>query len=182
MFDTNKKRIIIAIDGMAGAGKTTIAERLARLCDANVVHTDDFHIPFKLRTPNRLAEPGGNLHYEKMLKEVILPLQEGKQLNFRPYDCKTGLMAAPRIFDDKILTIVEGTYSMHPKFGKYWDLAIFFDISPEEQLRRLSLRNGEKLSDFTDKWIPMETKYFEAFGIKEKADYTWTEFQKLVKL
>jgi len=32
---------LILIDGVAGAGKTTLAEKLAALLDANLVHTDD---------------------------------------------------------------------------------------------------------------------------------------------
>ena len=68
-------------------------------------------------------------------------------------------------------TIVEGAYSTHPKFGKYADLTVFYDISPEEQMRRIYERNGAKAAKtFQNKWIPLEENYIRSFNIKGKAD------------
>ena len=67
--------------------------------------------------------------------------------------------------------IVEGSYSHHPKFGSYADLRVFCTVSPEEQMRRILLRNGERWAErFKNEWIPMEEKYFDAFGIREGAE------------
>ena len=67
--------------------------------------------------------------------------------------------------------IVEGAYSLHPEFGDYADLQVFFDISPAEQLKRIRKRNGEqKAQIFAKRWIPMEEKYLRTFNIKAKAD------------
>ena len=32
---------------------------------------DDFFLPPALRTPERRSEPGGNVHYERFLTEVL---------------------------------------------------------------------------------------------------------------
>jgi len=67
--------------------------------------------------------------------------------------------------------IVEGAYSLHPEFGDYADLKVFFDISPAEQMKRIRKRNGEqKAQIFAERWIPMEEKYLRTFNIKAKAD------------
>lgn len=49
---------VIAMDGRAAAGKTTLAEELAVTLGGAVVHMDDFFLPGELRTPERLAAPG----------------------------------------------------------------------------------------------------------------------------
>ena len=41
----------------------------------------------------------------------------------------------------------------------------------EEQMTRIAARDGAEYAEvFRTRWIPMEEKYFSAFGIKEKAD------------
>ena len=52
---------IIALDGRAASGKTTMARQLAELLDAEIIHMDDFFLPMELRTEQRLATPGGNV-------------------------------------------------------------------------------------------------------------------------
>ena len=46
--------VVIAVDGMAASGKTTLAGLLAQRLDAAVVHMDDFFLPQGFRTPERL--------------------------------------------------------------------------------------------------------------------------------
>ena len=43
--------------------------------------------------------------------------------------------------------IVEGSYSCHPLFGRYASLTVFMDVEPGEQMRRISLRNGEAMAE-----------------------------------
>lgn len=68
-------RAVAAIDGNAAAGKSTLAARIAAFFapqySVNVFHMDDFFLPGALRTPERLAEPGGNVHYERFQDEVL---------------------------------------------------------------------------------------------------------------
>ncbi|MEZ4627240.1 MAG: hypothetical protein R2912_03800 [Eubacteriales bacterium] len=42
LLQSPESRVIIAIDGMCCAGKTTMTERLGTLLDANVFHLDDY--------------------------------------------------------------------------------------------------------------------------------------------
>ena len=62
--------------------------------------------------------------------------------------------------------VIEGSYSLSPRFGRYYDLAVFMDISPERQKERLLAREGKQALDtFLSRWIPMEAHYISAFGI-----------------
>jgi len=63
--------LIVAIDGMSSALKTTLSEKLSDMFDGAVIHCDDFFLPLEFRTQERFAEPGGNIHYERMKAEVI---------------------------------------------------------------------------------------------------------------
>ena len=60
-----KDKCILAIDGRAAAGKTTLANLLQEYFDGAVIHMDDFFLPLELRTKERYATPGGNVHYER---------------------------------------------------------------------------------------------------------------------
>ena len=46
---------VIALDGRAAAGKSTLAAALAETLQAAVIHMDDFFLPLALRAPQRLA-------------------------------------------------------------------------------------------------------------------------------
>ena len=66
----NNDKIIIAIDGGCASGKTTLSKKLAEIYDANVIHMDDFFLPFEMRTEERMKEIGGNFDYCRFKKEV----------------------------------------------------------------------------------------------------------------
>jgi len=166
-----RRPFVIAIDGPAASGKSTMAEQLSGLLDAAVIHMDDFFLPSELRTEERLAEPGGNVHYERFCEEVLPYLKTPAAFSYRIFDCSRMDYNGESTVGNAQIRIVEGAYSYHPKFGKYADLFVFSDVDTEEQLRRIKLRNGEeKAQVFSEKWIPMEERYFATFGIKTHAD------------
>ncbi len=165
------KPFIVAIDGRAASGKSTLAQQLSELLDAEVIHMDDFFLPLSLRTKERLAEPGGNVHYERFAEEVIPYLQSPAAFSYRIFDCSKMDYEGGRFIGNKPVRIVEGSYSHHPKFGRYADLFVFSDVDEEEQMRRIRLRNGaEKAQMFAEKWIPMEERYFTGCEVKKTTD------------
>lgn len=166
----NKNNVIIAIDGRCAAGKTTLAKALAEAVDCNVIHTDDFFLPSERKTAERLSETGGNIDYERFFEEVIVPLKKNIPFSYRPYSCSLGEFTKPVSIIPKEVTIIEGTYSLHPYFKDYADIKVFIDISPSEQEKRLLLRNKELFERFVNEWIPMEEKYFDEFGIRKKCN------------
>lgn len=163
---------LIAIDGRCAAGKTTLAETLQKKYNCNVIHMDDFYLRPEQRTKERYKEPGGNIDYERFLVEVLIPLKEGRAFSYCPYDCKTQTMGECLMVEPKLLTIVEGSYSCHPKFREYYDMHIFLDVDADEQLRRIRKRGGEEaLQMFRAKWIPLEEAYIRANRLEECCRY-----------
>ena len=165
-----KPQIIVAIDGNCTAGKTTLANQLAEIYDCNIFHMDDFFLRPEQRTVERFAEIGGNVDYERFNVEVLLPLKSGKPFSYRPFDCSTFQLTDPVVVSPKKLNIIEGTYSLHPYFGKVHDLKILLTITPELQRERVLQRPTFLHKRFFEEWIPMENRYFDGFGIPENCD------------
>lgn len=162
---------IITIDGRAGAGKSTVAQLLSHILHAPTIEMDDFFLPPDLRTNSRLKECAGNVHYERFCEEVLPCLKETLPFSYRRFDCQRMDYHGKKEISSSKWRIVEGSYCMHPNFGNYMDFAIFCDISSEEQLSRIRLRNGEAmLKRFVDVWIPMEEQYFETENIRKRCD------------
>lgn len=166
--------VVIAVDGMAGSGKSTLAALMRQRLDAAVVSMDDFFLPQGYRTPERLWEPGGNVYYERFAEEVLPYLRCGEPFAYRVFDAHAHRYTGTRLVEAKEFLIVEGSYSQHPNFGKIYDLRIFCETDPETQLRRVTERDPRKKDMFQAMWIPMENRYFEAFGIRESSDIVVT--------
>lgn len=163
------KLVNIAIDGNCGGGKTTLGQALAERYNCNLFHMDDFFLRPEQRTPERYAQAGGNVDYERFRSEVLEHLTDRDGLTYRPFDCTTMELGNPRTVPYRRLNIIEGSYSCHPYFGDVYHVRFFVELSAEEQRARIYARNGEeKYRRFVNEWIPMENQYFETFGIRDK--------------
>ncbi|MCL2372674.1 MAG: hypothetical protein FWC78_04650 [Defluviitaleaceae bacterium] len=152
---------VIAIDGRAAAGKTTLAANLAKITGACIIHMDDFFLPPQLRTPQRLAQPGGNIHHERFAKEVLPHINSGAAFKYNIFDCSIMAINGQRQIPASPWRIVEGVYSQHPIFGDYANVKLFCDIDKTTQMERILKRNGQKMAErFEKEWLPMEEEYF----------------------
>lgn len=162
---------ILAIDGRSASGKTTLALHLAELLPASVIHMDDFFLPPELRTEERYARPGGNVHQERFVREVLPFLRKKDAFSYRRFDCRTMAYGEDIAVGCTPFRIIEGAYSLHPDFGRYADLTVFVSVSPEAQMERIIKRNGDTMAQrFREKWIPLEEAYFSAFSVVQTAD------------
>ncbi len=164
------KPLRIAIDGRCTAGKTTLAEALHVQTGCAVFHMDDFFLRPEQRTPERLAEPGGNVDRERFLEEVMQPLTRGEPVSFRRFDCHTMALRPAQTVAPAELTVVEGTYACHPALWDFYDLHVFLTVSPETQLRRLEKRPGADVDMFRTRWIVLEERYFSAFDLARRCE------------
>lgn len=156
-----QESVVVAIDGKCTSGKTTLASLLADVYDCNVFHMDDFFLRPEQRTPERFAEIGGNVDYERFAEELLTPLKAGEAFSYRPFDCSTFTLAQPVSVQPKKLTIIEGTYSHHPYFDDPYDLKILLTVTEDLQRQRVLERPAFLHSRFFESWIPMENRYFE---------------------
>ena len=158
---------LVAIDGKCTSGKTTLAAGLAEIFDCNMFHMDDFFLRPEQRTPERFSEVGGNVDYERFKSEVLVPIQSGKTFSYRPFLCSIQALGDPISVSPKCLTIVEGTYSLHPYFEDPYDLKILLTVTEETQGQRIMNRPQFLHERFFNQWIPMENRYFEALPLPQ---------------
>ena len=164
-------RVVLAIDGRCGGGKTTLAAALEQRFGCTVLHMDDFFLRPEQRSTERLSAPGENVDHERFLEEVLAPLSAGQSFTYRPFDCSQMTLGAPVSVTPTALTVVEGSYSLHPDLRKYYDLCVFVDVEPAEQWARIVKRNPLSAENFRKRWIPLEEQYFVAFGVREYCKY-----------
>ncbi len=138
---------IIAIDGRCAAGKTTLAARLVKELGGDVIHMDDFFLPPALRTPERRSEPGGNVHYERFLTEVLPNLRSGRPFFYRRFDCSRMTLGEEIPVENNGYVFVEGAYSCHPVFGDYMDRRVFLDIDGKTH-RKSGSASGMARTDY----------------------------------
>ena len=169
-----KSRVIIAIDGMAASGKTTLASALSsHFEDSAVVHMDDFTIPFEDRTPDYFDRLLSNADIARFDREVLSPLLSGTDAVYRPYICHPvpGFLAPVRVRADVHLVIVEGAYCLHDQLFDRYDLTVLSLIDPSIQQERILRRNGaNQLERFVSTWIPMENRHIAARNLRARCN------------
>jgi len=158
--------VIAAIDGRCGSGKTYLAKLIGTLFPCNILHMDDFYLPFEKRSRDWTEIPAGNMDLERFLSEVLCPIKTGKQVLYRPYSCKENKIGEAIRLKPCNLTVVEGSYSHHPLLASEYDLTIFLTCSKTEQRKRLQIREGDRFPMFEKQWIPLEENYLRHYSIE----------------
>ena len=163
--------VLVGIDGCCASGKTTLAEMLAqRLPGCVVLHTDDYYLPVERRIPNWMRTPAANMDLARLRAEALEPARAGRPFTTQAYSCQQRQYLPPVEWVPGALVLVEGSYSHHPSLADCYDLRIFLRCSPEEQARRLQVREGERYPLFIQRWVPLEEGYFARDRIQEQAD------------
>ena len=162
----------LAIEGGSAVGKTTLSGTLEKIYGCTVFHMDDFFLRPEQRTPERFAEPGGNVDRERFLEEVLLPLSEGVDtITYRPFDCSRFELGNTEKVHPSRLCVTEGAYSMHPELERFYDISVFIELPLEERRKRILKRNPDMADRFFNEWMPMEDRYFHEFNIKDRCTF-----------
>ncbi len=162
----------VAIDGMAGAGKTTLAAYLSKKYGAPVVHLDDFRLPPAERPKGWETIPGGDVDFERFEEEIVAPWMEKRPLVYTTVDPVTGEMLDRRALPDGQMFLFEGTYIMHPMIRDFFDLRLFVRVGAEEQARRLAAAKVPAGALPTETRLDLERAYFDAYMTEALADGT----------
>lgn len=162
----------VAIDGMAGAGKTTLAAYLSKKYGAPVVHLDDFRLPPAERPKGWETIPGGDVDFERFEEEIVAPWMEKRPLVYTTVDPVTGEMLDRRALPDGQMFLFEGTYIMHPMIRDFFDLRLFVRVGAEEQARRLAAAKVRAGALPTETRLDLERAYFDAYMTEALADGT----------
>ena len=93
---------LAAIDGRCGSGKSTLAGLAAHRLGCPLFHMDDFFLPPALRTPERYAASGGNVHYERVEAELLCGATEmcRRKMDTKKEQCPQGTLLRWRLLPD----------------------------------------------------------------------------------
>lgn len=161
-------RLRVAIDGPCASGKSTLGKILQEIYGCPLIHMDDFFLRPEQRTPERLAQPGENVDYERFAREVLSPLQADQPFSYRPWTCQHGCFGDAITVPSAPLTVVEGSYSLRPDLRHAYQLRIWVEAPLDVRRQRLLERGGpECLERFEQLWIPLENRYFSACGVAD---------------
>lgn len=165
-----KPRVLICIDGPCASGKSTLGALLQSVLDAALIPMDDFFLPHPQKTQERLAQPGGNADWERLVEEFLTPWVNRQPASYRPYDCHANALGDAVYVPDRQFTIIEGSYSLLPAIGQHADLRVFLTVEAEVQQQRILKRDGERmLQMFNQRWIPLEQAYHAAYSLPDQS-------------
>lgn len=146
---------IIAIDGHAGAGKTTLAKKLqSNYSDlkVEVVHMDDLYDGWDNALSVALTK---NLEIG-----IAKPVSEGKSFEYRKFDWLNMKYGELQRFKVPDLLILEGVGSGQRAVRKYLDQLIWIDIEAEVGLNRVLRRDGDYIQNHMILWQMQESEHF----------------------
>ena len=142
---------------------TAVVSMVLPLCVITVHHTVVVPTPAEAEVAAAAPVP--------MAGEVLEPLSRGGDFAYRAFSCAEQALLPDKVPVSGRLVVVEGAYALLPDWGPYCDLALFLQVSQEEQQGRLLLRNGARgMVPFLTRWIPREEAYFAACDVRARCD------------
>jgi hypothetical protein len=152
---------LVCVDGPSGAGKTTLAARLAAaLGDAPVLHMDDLYPGW-----DGLGAAVPLLH-----DQVVAPLAAGRAARYRPYDWHRGEFDRPRELGTPPVLVVEGAGCGARAIAAHAVLLVWIEAPRDERYRRGIDRDGETYRPHWERWARQEDAHYAAEGSAERAD------------
>ena len=159
--------LLVAIDGLGGAGKSTFANDLARrlrACQisAEIVHMDDFYLPSTQRPQVEQQENqiGSAFDWQRLRDQVLTPLSLGQRVVYQRYDWSADELADWIPLTATAVVIVEGVYTLRHELRSYYDFSVWVDCPRAVRLARGIARDGkEARRQWEEEWMPQEDRY-----------------------
>lgn len=145
----------VGIDGVDGAGKTSLADRLAQVIEARGIRVirasiDGFHNPRAVRYARGKDSPEGfyrdSFDLGAFQRELLDPLSPRGNGRYRRavFDHRTdsAVDSVQEAAGRSGVLLVDGIFLHRPELRAHWDLTIFLDVPFEQSYRRMVQRDG----------------------------------------
>ncbi len=157
---------VVAVDGPAGSGKTTLAAHLADEVvhqgrSVAIQHLDDLYAGWT-GLDDALAR--------RVIDQVLAPLSRGEAARWQRYDWHAQRFAGWQSFDPPEVLVLEGCGSGARASSAYLSLIVWVEAPPDERIRRGVARDGEQVLPNWLAWTELEQAHFAANDTRARAD------------
>jgi uridine kinase len=189
VVELHPERIVrVAIDGVDGAGKTTLADALAVTVSAQGRPTirasvDDFHNPQSVRYARGRHSPDGfyldSYNYDALRKWLLDPLSAGGSGRYiaKHFDHRIDATVDSDVQQAAPMAalIIDGIFLHRPELRSYWDLSIFLQVDFKISVPRGTQRGPEFGSPDPDapanrRYVGGQERYFDECAPEQQAD------------
>ena len=182
----------VAVDGMSGAGKTTLAADLAAILTGAGRHVvavalDDFHHARDRRHRRGRLSAEGYLEdafdMDSLRSHVLDPLAQARDVRPVAYDLAAdepveagGVAVGPRT-----VVVVEGSFLLAPAVAQSWDLAVLVVVDPAVVLDRALVRDVDLGTPDQVRELYLR-RYLAAWALHEERNDPWSRADVVVDL
>jgi uridine kinase len=152
---SNTKSIptIVSIDGVAGSGKTTLAQRIQNdLTEVEIIHMDDLYDGWT----NPLSTPLST----RIANQILTPYIDGMPTKYKKYNWFL------EKFDEEVSVIptkyliLEGVGSGQKALRHLVNISIWIEFNPQLGFERVIKRDGEKIRKHMLDFLIVQDKHF----------------------
>ncbi len=158
-----QERLIIAVDGPAGSGKTTFANALGKhLANSQVVNLDQIYNGWEDALTASLAK--------NLLNWLIEPFQKDEEISHPIFDWHKNQYSEARLLGKPNYLVIEGVGAGNKDVLALLDYLVWIEADLNIGLNRVKSRDGEKVAENMPRWREAEAKWFLAHQTKESAN------------
>ncbi len=155
---------IIAIDGPAGSGKTTLANQLAAdISDVEVIHVDDLYQGWSDAFSARLTA--------SVISQILLPISQKVDFNYEIYDWRENKFFKSKLVPKNKIYILDGVGAGQKPFRQYLTKIIWLNISDEIGLSRVLQRDGAEILSPMQQFQKAQNHHFATDFTENAADF-----------
>ncbi|WP_435769146.1 uridine kinase family protein [Nocardioides sp. SYSU DS0651] len=151
---------LICIDGLAGAGKTSIARELALVEPGAVVIATDEMLEGWRGLPGLAAS----------VEELLRPLTQGRPGRWRRWDWLADGWAEERVVQPSPLLVLEGVGSAGAAYDEWVTFLAWVEAERGLRLARGLARDGEEHREHWLTWLEDEVALHERERTRDRAD------------
>lgn len=156
---------VIAIDGVAGSGKTSLALKLASdLDDSHVIHMDDLYEGWDNPLSQKLTA--------RVISQLLQPLSQKLSISYQIFDWKLNRFTDFKALPKSRYLILEGVGAAQREFRPYINKIIWIECDPDLGYQRVINRDGDQVKQEMLKFLIDQNNHFLMELSKNAADYT----------